>query len=140
MPIPPPLKRPKPHPVIPELAEKLANGEVSRRDFIRTSTLLGLSAGAAYTMAGKLIGTALVPRALAQGTPKQGGTLRVGMAVKAINDPATYDWSEKGNVARQIIEPLVQIGPGQYRAAPFARELATVRGFEDLDGEIAAWR
>jgi peptide/nickel transport system substrate-binding protein len=31
------------------------------------------------------------------------------MNVKEIADPATYDWSEKANVARHIVEPLVEI-------------------------------
>ena len=102
----PKKEKPTLHPAIPELADQLSKGAINRREFVRTSTLLGLSAAAAYAM----VGTGFVPRALAQGTPKRGGNLRVGMAVKAITDPATYDWSEKGNVARQIIEPLVQIG------------------------------
>jgi peptide/nickel transport system substrate-binding protein len=31
------------------------------------------------------------------------------MNVKESTDPATYDWSEKGNVARHVVEPLVRI-------------------------------
>ena len=42
----------KMHPYIPELANKLRKGEISRRDFLHTATLLGVSAGAAYAMAG----------------------------------------------------------------------------------------
>lgn len=109
------------HPAIPVLADQLSKGAIDRRDFLRTSTLLGLSAAAAYAIAGKITGGSVVPRALAQGTPKTGGNLRVGMAVKAINDPATYDWSEKGNVARQVIEPLVQIGSDNV-ARPYLLE------------------
>jgi len=30
--------------------------------------------------------------------------------VKEITDPATYDWSEKGNVGRHIVESLTQVG------------------------------
>ena len=37
-------------------------------------------------------------RAQAQdGTPQRGGVLRVSMNIKEISDPATIDWSEKGN-------------------------------------------
>ena len=123
-----------PHPAIPELADQLTKGAITRRDFVRTSTLLGLSAGAAYAMAGKLTGTGMVPKALAQATPKRGGNLRVGMAVKAITDPATYDWSEKGNVARQVIEPLVQIGPDNIARPHLLESWAAVGRPKDLDG------
>ncbi|MDA0231312.1 MAG: ABC transporter substrate-binding protein [Proteobacteria bacterium] len=95
----------KMHPYIPELADKMRKGEVSRRDFLQTAALLGLSASAAYAMAG-LPGTGRKAHAAA----KQGGNLRVSMNVKAGDDPATYDWGEKGNVARHITEPLVRIG------------------------------
>ena len=121
-----------PHPAIPELADKFNKGELSRREFLRTTTLLGLSAGAAYALAGKLSGGPVMTSAMAQGAkmaPKRGGNLRVGMAVKAIKDPAVYDWSEKGNVARQVIEPLVQIGADNI-ARPHLLE--SWRASEDL--------
>ena len=94
----------KMHSYIPELAEKLRKGEVTRRDFIQTATLLGVSAGAAYTMAG-MPG----PGRKAHAAAKKGGNLRVSMNVKASDDPATFDWSEKGNVARHMTEPLVRV-------------------------------
>ncbi len=95
----------KMHPYIPELANKLRKGEVSRRDFLQTAAVLGVSASAAYAMAG-LPG----PGRKAHAAAKQGGNLRVSMNVKATDDPATFDWSEKGNVARHMTEPLVRIG------------------------------
>ncbi|MEQ8247700.1 MAG: ABC transporter substrate-binding protein [Alphaproteobacteria bacterium] len=45
----------------------------------------------------------------AQENPKFGGNLRVSMNVKEVSDPAIFDWGEKGDVARHVIEPLVQI-------------------------------
>ena len=93
------------HPLIPELKNQMDKGELSRREFLSTATRLGVSAGAAYAMSGLVTGSGTAQAA----TPKMGGNLRVSMNVKAIDDPATYDWSEKGNVARQIIEPLVEI-------------------------------
>ena len=96
------------HPAVPEFADQLAKGKIDRREFLRTATLLGVSATAAYAMAGKITGQHAVSRAQAA-TPKKGGNLRVSMNVKEITDPATYDWSEKGNVARQFVEPLVRI-------------------------------
>ena len=102
-------KRPaKTHSAIPEVAEQLRKGEIDRREFLRTATLLGLSASAAYALAGKMTGVHFVPRAMAQ-AGKRGGNLRVSMFVKEITEPATYDWSEKANLARQFIDPIVRI-------------------------------
>jgi len=39
------------HPYIPELQKLLRKGEIGRREFLRTATVLGVSAGAAYAMA-----------------------------------------------------------------------------------------
>lgn len=106
------------HPALPELAEKTKRGEIGRRDFLRTAALLGASAATAHS----LIGVALKPgSALAAETPKMGGNLRVSMNMKDISDPAIYDWSEKANVVRHVIEPLVQIG-GDNIARPHLAE------------------
>ena len=90
------------HPYIPTLLEQLDQGQISRRDFLRRSTLLGLSAGAAYAMAG-------LPdpsfQARAQDMPK-GGTLRIGMRCMEIKDPHLADFAEKSNVIRQVCEYL----------------------------------
>ncbi|MEE8545455.1 MAG: ABC transporter substrate-binding protein, partial [Alphaproteobacteria bacterium] len=99
----------KVHPYVPELAEQLRKGEVDRREFLRTATLLGVSATAAYTFAGRVTGEALVPRAMAQ-TPKRGGTLRLAMQVQEMSDPAIYDWVEKSNISRHMIEYLTITG------------------------------
>ena len=55
----------KEHSYIPTLKRNFAEGRIDRREFLRTSTLLGLSAGAAYAFAGKVTGENLVPRAKA---------------------------------------------------------------------------
>ena len=39
------------HPRVPELQRQLADGHIDRRSFLRTTTLLGVSAAAAYAMA-----------------------------------------------------------------------------------------
>jgi peptide/nickel transport system substrate-binding protein len=99
------------HSYIPELCEQLRQSKVDRREFLRTATLLGVSAGAAYTMAGTILGEDIMPKqALAQ-TPKQGGTLKFSMQIQEMTDPATFDWTQKSNVARQIIEYLTITGP-----------------------------
>ena len=44
-------------------------------------------------------------------TPQKGGVLRVSMRVQEMTDPATFDWTEKSNVARQFLEYLTITGP-----------------------------
>src|SRR5215208_5250195 len=39
------------HPAVPDFQEQLRQGRISRREFLRTVTLLGVSAPAAYIMA-----------------------------------------------------------------------------------------
>lgn len=97
------------HPLLPKMEEQLRAGKCGRREFLRTAVLLGVSVPAAYSMAGKILGEDLAPRAAAQ-EPQRGGTLRVGMAVMEVGDPAVVDWSEKGNLLRMCIESLVRIG------------------------------
>ena len=103
-------KDPKMHPYVPEIAERLRKGEVTRREFLGTATKLGVTASLAYAMLGKITGEPMTRSAHAD-TPKMGGNLRVSMNVKESSDPAIYDWTEKGNVARHMTEPLVMIGP-----------------------------
>ncbi len=97
------------HPGIPDVAERLRKEEISRREFVRTATLLGMSATAAYAVAGELTGQGAVPAAEAQdGEPTMGGTLRCGMRVQQMKDPATFDWTEKSNQARHVLEYLAK--------------------------------
>mgnify|MGYP006422327865 CR=1 FL=1 len=95
------------HGYVPELANKYAKGEVGRRDFLRTATLLGVSAAAAYSFVGRVEGPGAVGTAQAA-TPKRGGTLRWAMEVQEMTDPATFDWVQKGNQARHIVEYLTR--------------------------------
>jgi peptide/nickel transport system substrate-binding protein len=97
------------HPYVPELCEQLRKGEVDRREFLRTSAFLGVSAGAAYAMAGKILGDEIVPKAAAE-TPKKGGNLKWGMQVQEMTDPATFSWVEMSNVARHSNEFLCHTG------------------------------
>jgi peptide/nickel transport system substrate-binding protein len=98
------------HPYIPELCDQLRKGVVDRREFLRTATLLGVSATAAYGMLGKITGEDIIPVAKAQGTPKMGGSFKVAMVIQEMNDPATFDWVEKSNVARHFVEYLTITG------------------------------
>ncbi len=102
-------KRKYPHPYIPELVENLRKKKIDRREFLRTSTLLGLSATAAYGIAGQITGQPFMPAAKA--AAGKGGTLRVSMAVQEMTDPASFNWSPKSNVSRQFVEYLAITGP-----------------------------
>src|SRR2546425_4885735 len=96
------------HPYVLELQEQLRTGAIDRREFLRTVTLLGITASAAYAMVGRLTGQSLVPRVQAAG--KMGGNLRCSMRVQPMTDPATFDWGEKSNQARHILEYLTITG------------------------------
>lgn len=115
------LKRPV-HPAIPELAEDLRKGNMSRRDFLRTSTLLGMSAAASYSLIGQLTGHPLIAPARADGNGKKGGRLRVAMPVQEMADPATYSWQEKSNIARHMLEYLTNTGADNVTRPYLARE------------------
>ena len=100
---------PESDPYIPKLIEQLEERRVDRREFLRTSTLLGLSATTAYGIVGRVFGESAIPKARAQGKP--GGTLRVAMEVQKMDDPATYSWVQMSNQTRHIAEYLAITGP-----------------------------
>lgn len=90
------------HPIVARAAQSVKAGRLDRREFMALASILG-AGSAAYG----LLGLAAPTPALAQ-EPKRGGILRVGQQVLDINDPRTYDWPQKANVARQFCEPLVR--------------------------------
>ncbi len=94
-------KKKKIHPWIPELAEYLGQGRLTRREFVRYAALLGMSVGAASKMAG----LTWPKRAFAE-TPKYGGTLKVSAAVQKVTHPAQFSWIEPSNQLRQVAEYL----------------------------------
>jgi peptide/nickel transport system substrate-binding protein len=94
---------------VPKLKQYLADSRISRREFIRQSTLLGLSAGAAYMWAGKITGQPIAAPALAQDMPK-GGVLRIAMRIPKIDSPHTYSWVFDSNIMRQVCGYLTRTG------------------------------
>ncbi|GAB4370429.1 MAG: ABC transporter substrate-binding protein [Kiloniellaceae bacterium] len=98
------------HPGVKELCAQYEGGKMDRREFVRLAAFLGVSAASAYAFAGDPLGGGLVKEASAQ-TPKQGGSLRVAMQVQEMKDPATFDWTQKSNQTRHIIEYLTITGP-----------------------------
>ena len=94
---------------IPKLKQYLADSKISRREFIRQSTLLGLSASTAYMWAGKITGQPLAPPVRAQDMPK-GGTLKISMRVPKLDSPHTYSWIFDSNVSRQVVGYVTRTG------------------------------
>lgn len=86
------------------LTERLRQGRVDRREFLRTATLLGASAGSAYALSG--LGTP----AIAQEPLPQGGTIRIGMPVPEVTRPHSFASPEQSNVARQVLQYLTRTG------------------------------
>lgn len=110
------------HPLVHDLTVDLHKGRIDRRSFLRMTTLLGLSAASAYALLSRVTGESLIPAAqAAEGTPKMGGTLRVSMQVQEMTDPATFDWVEKSNVARHIVEYLTITGADNITRPYLAR-------------------
>lgn len=99
------------HPLVDVAVDDLRGGRSDRREFLRTVCLLGVGSAAAYGMAGKILGENLVEPALAQAAPQKGGIFRVSMGVQEMADPAVFDWVEKSNQARHIVEYLAYTGP-----------------------------
>jgi peptide/nickel transport system substrate-binding protein len=96
----------KTHTYLPKLVAQLASGKVDRREFLRTATLLGLSAGAAYGLAGlPFDGTATRPAKAAQG-----GVVRMSHRLPPIESPHTYTEVFTTNVVRQTLDYLTRTG------------------------------
>ncbi len=92
------------HPLIKHAGQEFAEGKLGRRDFLRICTLLGVSSVSAYGLAG------MPAPVLAQGMPKKGGTVRIGMRVQDLKSPHTYSWIEGSNAARQSLDYLTVTG------------------------------
>jgi len=73
------------HPVISEFRDQMDKGNLSRREFIRYSALLGLSVTAASQLAGLVM-----PQKAVAAPQKMGGVLKYAMQVQEMADPATY--------------------------------------------------
>lgn len=99
----------KEHKLIGSLKQQLADKVMDRREFVRYATLLGLSAPAAYMMAGKITGESFVPAARAEEMPK-GGVIRIAQRVPKIENPHTFSWVYDSNVVRQVCGYLTRTG------------------------------
>lgn len=94
----------KEHSYLPKLRAQLAAGSVDRREFLRTAALLGVSAAAAYGMAGQ------PAPALAQEALPKGGKLRIATRVFDVSDPHKITTLFASNAVRQTLEYLTKTG------------------------------
>ena len=76
--------------------------EVSRREFLAMATTFGATTATAYAMLGMNVPV------FASENPKVGGTIRIGMVVRAGKDPRSYDDSPQANISRGWLEYLVR--------------------------------
>src|SRR5215212_617940 len=91
------------HPGVIKAQEKLADGRMSRRDFLRIATLLGVSAPATAA-------ATAAPTAVPAAAVKRGGTLKVAIQVPAVDHPARFSWVFDSNEFRLIFEYLTETG------------------------------
>lgn len=108
------------HPAIPDMYEKMQAGRVSRRDFMRYSTLLGMSAAMAVACAspqepaaeeGAAAVSDPVGDAAAAGGITRGGTFTRAMQLQLLDHPARLSWTQGANIVRQTNEYLTETGP-----------------------------
>jgi peptide/nickel transport system substrate-binding protein len=89
------------HARVHELIDYLEEGKISRREFVRYATLLGVSFFGAIGMAGLPW-----PGRVFAGKIQRGGTLKVATSVQKITHPAQFSWVEPTNIVRQVAEYL----------------------------------
>jgi peptide/nickel transport system substrate-binding protein len=89
------------HPTIRELKLELDKGKLSRREFLRYATLLGMSAAAASQMAGLVW-----PKKAFASPVQRGGTLKVSSSIQKVTHPAQFSWIAPSQQLRQVAEYL----------------------------------
>jgi peptide/nickel transport system substrate-binding protein len=107
------------HPLIPEMHEELSKGRISRRDFLRFSTLLGLSLTSAKFLAAcaqppqtPASPTAPVAQTKsAQAALVRGGSIRCATRVERVDHPARFTQPSQSHPWRHVLEYLTYTGP-----------------------------
>ena len=99
------MKREREHPGLEQLKRQFNEGRMGRREFIRYSTLLGVSATAAYGMMGMV-----APKSARAADMPKGGSLRISMRVYKVDSPHTYSWLHDSNQGRGTHEYLTRTG------------------------------
>ncbi|MEP7357497.1 MAG: ABC transporter substrate-binding protein [Anaerolineales bacterium] len=123
------------HPGVIRAQDKLADGRMSRRDFLRIATLLGVSAPTAYVLAACGVPATTAPTAIAAtnapaatampataaSSIKRGGILKVAIQVPKVDHPARFSWVFDSNEFRMIFEYLTETG-GDNITRPYLAE------------------
>jgi peptide/nickel transport system substrate-binding protein len=97
-----------------EALDLMERGRLSRRGFIRVAALVGVSAGAAYAMAGlpsPAYAQSMTPFPDDDPNAKAGGILKIAMQVQKMEDAATFSWVEMSNQTRHTLEHLAMTSP-----------------------------
>ena len=89
------------HSAIPELRNYLFHGLISRREFLRYATLLGMSSIAASRMCGLFS-----PGNTEASSARRGGQINVASILTRIGHPARISYISTSNVLRQVAEYL----------------------------------
>ncbi|MDJ0823163.1 MAG: ABC transporter substrate-binding protein [Paracoccaceae bacterium] len=98
------------HPAAEMYAREFKDGQIDRREFLARTTMLGVTATAAYALGG------LTSPAKAGGHIQGGGTLRMQMEVRLHKDPRTYDWTQMAFVTAGTLEYMVEYNSdGSFR-------------------------
>jgi len=118
-------KRDDVHAYIPELEDLYLKGRITRREFLRNATLLGMtfaSASAFLAACGGATEAPTSPPAAGGETPQpteappasgpvRGGTYTASMQLQLLDHPARLSWVEGANIVRQFGEYLTETGP-----------------------------
>ncbi|MGE3149022.1 MAG: ABC transporter substrate-binding protein [Pseudorhodoplanes sp.] len=92
------------HSFVPRLVEQYEKQEISRREFLRTATLLGMSAASAYSIVGGS------DPALAQTDIPTGGTAKLAYPVYDVTRPQSGATVELSNLTFPVVQTLTRIG------------------------------
>ena len=93
----------KEHRKLRQLTGRFRDGRISRREFLRDSTLLGLSATTAYSIAG-----VTMPESARAADLPRGGTLRLGIRVVDVSSPHAMAFSDGTSAIRPVCDYLVR--------------------------------
>jgi len=121
------MEEKKIHPLVNEAQDALAKGKISRRDFLRISTLLGVSLTTANILAACGVKTPAATAVPATAVPAtaaptaiptpaapaitRGGILNVACRVERVSDPAQFSLVSASHSWRQVFEYLTQTDP-----------------------------
>ena len=112
------------------LKSLFSEGKINRREFLHSSTMLGLSATAAYAFAGKVSGTGVMPTARAADMPT-GGQARIGLRVLDLSSPHTYSWFESEIPPAELAELALDAEKVDLGIAAGPMEVSVLRRLAD---------